>query len=89
VGLLILLLVIRGLPVFLYGDSMDIKDRLRFTLYSATGLPIIVIVTEIGIASGLMREERAAALLCAGMLSVVLFPILARYVKNTEFSQRV
>jgi len=48
-----------------------------------------VIVTEIGIASGLMREERAAALLCAGMLSVVLFPILARYVKNTEFSQRV
>jgi len=73
-GLLFLLLVIRGLPVFLYGDAMDLKDRLRFTLYSATGLPIIVIVTEIGISSGLMREERAAALLCAGMLSVVLFP---------------
>ncbi|MEN9681627.1 MAG: hypothetical protein RLZZ627_1520 [Pseudomonadota bacterium] len=88
VGLLILLLVIRGLPVFLYGEAMDLKDRLRFTLYSATGLPIIVIVTEIGIASGLMREERAAALLCAGMLSVVLFPILARHVKNTDFSKR-
>lgn len=82
VGLLVLLLVIRGLPVFLYGETMDFQDKLRFTLYSATGLPIIVIVTEIGISSGLMREERAAALLCAGMLSVVLFPILAREVKD-------
>lgn len=88
VGLLILLLVIRGLPVFLYGEMMDLKDRLRFTLYSATGLPIIVIVTEIGISSGLMREERAAALLCAGMLSVVLFPMLARHVKNRDFSRQ-
>lgn len=86
-GLLILLLVIRGLPVFLYGETMDLKERLRFTLYSATGLPIIVIVTEIGVSSGLMREERAAALLCAGMLSVVLFPILARYVKQSDFSR--
>ncbi|MEY4684820.1 MAG: hypothetical protein RLZ25_1279 [Pseudomonadota bacterium] len=86
-GLLFLLLVIRGLPVFLYGDAMDLKERLRFTLYSATGLPIIVIVTEIGISSGLMREERAAALLCAGMLSVVLFPILARYIKENDISR--
>lgn len=86
-GLLLLLLVIRGIPVFLYGDEMDLKERLRFTLYSATGLPIIVIVTEIGISSGLMREERAAALLCAGMLSVVLFPILARQVKNADLSR--
>jgi len=87
VGLLILLLVIRGLPVFLYGDTMDLKEKLRFTLYSATGLPIIVIVTEIGISSGLMREERAAALLCAGMLSVVIFPILARLVKERDFAR--
>ena len=87
VGLLILLLVIRGLPVFLYGDAMDLKEKLRFTLYSATGLPIIVIVTEIGISSGLMREERAAALLCAGMLSVVIFPMLARLVKERDFAR--
>jgi hypothetical protein len=50
-------------------------------------LPIIVIVTEIGISSGLMREERAAALLCAGMLSVVIFPILARLVKERDFAR--
>lgn len=86
-GLLGLLLIIRGLPVFLYGEAMDLKDKLRFTLYSATGLPIIVIVTEIGISSGLMREDRAASLLCAGMLSVVLFPLLARHVRDREFAR--
>lgn len=81
-GLLILLLVIRGAPVFLYLDALDFRNKLRFTLYSATGLPIIVIVTEIGISSGLMRPERAAALLCAGMLSVLVFPLLARSIGN-------
>jgi Kef-type K+ transport system membrane component KefB len=83
VGLLILLLVIRGVPVFLYAKAMDLNDKLRFTLYSATGLPIIVIVTEIGVSSGLMRPERGAALLCAGMISVFLFPLLAQKIKNS------
>lgn len=82
-GLLVLLLIIRGAPVFLYQDALNFKEKLRFTLYSATGLPIIVIVTEIGIASGLMLPERAAALLCAGMLSVMVFPILARNLGET------
>ena len=84
VGLLVLLLVIRGLPVFLYAKTMDLNEKLRFTLYSATGLPIIVIVTEIGVSSGLMRPERAAALLCAGMVSVFLFPLLARRFRNPD-----
>lgn len=85
VGLLILLLIIRGVPVFLYSKEMSLQDKLRFTLYSATGLPIIVIVTEIGISSELMRPERAAALLCAGMISVFLFPLLAEKIKASEF----
>ena len=85
VGLLILLLIIRGVPVFLYSKEMSLQGKLRFTLYSATGLPIIVIVTEIGISSELMRPERAAALLCAGMISVFLFPLLAEKIKASEF----
>ena len=81
-GLLVLLVIIRGAPVFLYRDEMSLEDKLRFTLYSATGLPIIVIVTEIGINSGLMRPERATSLLCAGMLSVLIFPLMAEAIRD-------
>lgn len=81
-GLLVLLLLIRGIPVFLFEREMALKEKLRFSLYSATGLPIIVIITEIGVSSGLMLQERAAALMCAGILSVLLFPILASKIRE-------
>lgn len=87
-GLLILLLIIRGVPVFLYRDELSLNDKLRFTLYSATGLPIIVITTEIGIETGLMLPERATALLIAGMLSVVLFPLAAKVLSVSPITQR-
>lgn len=86
-GLLVLLLVIRGVPVFLYQQDLSREEKIRFTLYSATGLPIMVIVTEIGVDSGLMRPERATALLCAGMLSVVVFPLLADLARAGRFSR--
>jgi hypothetical protein len=46
-------------------------------LLSATGLPIIVAVTAIGVESGLLEPTTAAALVGAGMLSVLLFPLVA------------
>jgi hypothetical protein len=48
-----------------------------FAFYSATGLPLIIIISEIGVSSGLMPPDRAAILVSAGMISVLLFPILA------------
>lgn len=43
-------------------------------LWSATGLPLIVVITSIATAEGTMRPENAASLVAAGMLSVLLFP---------------
>jgi Kef-type K+ transport system membrane component KefB len=77
VVLLILFVVVRGAPVLLYKDELAPEDRLPFALYSATGLPLIVIITEIGVEAGVMLPERAAALVSAGMISVLVFPILA------------
>ena len=82
IALLGLLILVRGVPVFLYKQDLAPADRLPFALYSATGLPLIVIITEIGVSSGLMPQDRAAVLVCAGMISVFLFPILARRVRN-------
>ncbi|WP_445366646.1 cation:proton antiporter [Methylomonas sp. BW4-1] len=75
--LLGLLILIRGVPVLLYIQALAPNDRLPFALYSATGLPMIVIISEIGVSSGLMAPDRAAVLVGAGMISVLLFPVLA------------
>ena len=40
-------------------------------------LILIIIISEIGVSSGLMPPDRAAILVSAGMISVLLFPILA------------
>ncbi|WP_374089209.1 cation:proton antiporter [Methylomicrobium lacus] len=75
--LLGLLLLVRGAPVFLYKKDLDADEQIPFAFYSATGLPLIVIISEIGVSAGLMSPDRATILVCAGMLSVLLFPVLA------------
>ena len=52
-------------------------DPRAIVLLSATGLPIIVSVTAIGVESGLLATTTAAALVGAGMLSVLVFPLVA------------
>ena len=47
-------------------------------LFSATGLPLIVVITTIGLEEGRMYPVNAAALVAAGMLSVLLYPMIAR-----------
>ena len=45
-------------------------------MLGATGLPIIVAVTDIGVEAGELAAGTAAALVGAGMLSVLLFPLI-------------
>ena len=44
---------------------------------TATSLPLIVALTEIGLDNGTMLPENAAALVGAGVLSVLVFPLVA------------
>ena len=76
VGLfLVLMLVARGVPVFLlYLKVLTPPERVPMALLSATGLPLIVVITSIALAEGKMLPVNAAALVAAGMLSVLLFP---------------
>jgi hypothetical protein len=60
-----------------------------FVLYVSTALPLIVAITEIGVATGKMRSDNAAALVGAGMLSVLLFPLFALILRNrSAFARR-
>jgi Kef-type K+ transport system membrane component KefB len=72
-----LLVFVRVGPLFLYKKELTPDEKISFLFYSATGLPLIVIISEIGVSSGLMPADRASILVSAGMISVLLFPILA------------
>lgn len=75
-----LLLVIRGVPqFFIYRSAIpETRQRARFSLFVATALPIIVAVTSIETDNGVMTPEVAAALVGAGALSVLIFPLIAQ-----------
>jgi Kef-type K+ transport system membrane component KefB len=75
---LLLLLVVRGIPGTLAAPAgSSWRDRTSIALFSATGLPIIVAVTNIALEQKAMSAGTASALVGAGMLSVLLFPLLA------------
>ncbi len=70
-----LMLVVRGLPALvLYRKVLPAAQRTALAFFSGTGLPLIVVITGIGVSAGRMRPSNAAALVAAGILSVVLFP---------------
>jgi Kef-type K+ transport system membrane component KefB len=74
---LALFVVVRGLPALMVRRDLDLRTRLALGLVSATQLPLVVAVAEIGVQSGKLRPETAASLVGAGMASVLLFPIAA------------
>ena len=85
---LVLMLVVRGGPaLLLYRRVLPSVQRLPLALFSATGLPLIVVITTIGTTEGRILPENAAALVGAGMVSVLLFPATGlRMLRNTASS---
>lgn len=74
---LLVLLAVRGLPSALAApQGSDRKTTAAVVLLGATGLPIIVAVTAIGVDEGLISSGLASVLVGAGMLSVLLFPLI-------------
>ncbi|MFJ2553739.1 cation:proton antiporter [Microbacterium sp. NPDC087591] len=80
---LIALLVIRGSAAqFSAPDRATVRDRVALGLLTATGLPIIVAVTAIGVDEKMIGTGTAAALVGAGMLSVLFFPVLGMLLRG-------
>ncbi|GAA1140707.1 cation:proton antiporter [Kribbella jejuensis] len=74
---LLALLIVRGIPAFLSVRELGTRSTAAIGLLQATSLPFIVTATQIGVVTGLMKPVTAAALVCAGLLSVLLFPAIA------------
>jgi len=86
-----------GLLFFLAGFEVDLRKIrgrpitlavmgwfLSLALISATALPLVVAITEIGVSTSQMRSETAAAVVGAGMPSVLLYPLAAIIFRKTR-----
>ncbi|MBT2516073.1 cation:proton antiporter [Streptomyces sp. ISL-90] len=83
-----LFLVVRGIPSLLAAPPGSSRRDLAATaFFGATGLPIIVAVSAIGVDQGDLSSGTAAALVGAGMLSVLLFPLIALAVRERRSSE--
>ena len=71
---LLALLLARGLPAALYRPMVGERGSLAAALLQATSLPFIVAATGIGMELGILSPAIGAAMVVAGLLSVVLFP---------------
>jgi Kef-type K+ transport system membrane component KefB len=76
VFVVVLLLIRGGSGVLTAPRGASRTDRWALMLLSATGLPIIVAVTGIGVQRGELTSSLAASMVGAGMVSVLLFPML-------------
>jgi Kef-type K+ transport system membrane component KefB len=74
---LALLLLVRGVPALAYRGALGGRDTLAAALLQASSLPFLVAATQIGLAAGAISSANAAALVAAGLVSVLVFPTTA------------
>jgi Kef-type K+ transport system membrane component KefB len=71
------LFVTRGVPALIYRSVIDAKHTAAAALMQATSLPFIVAASTIGVELQLIDPAESAALIGAGLLSVLAFPLVA------------
>ena len=87
------LLAVRGLPALLYRRLLGTRKAAIAGLLQSTSLPFIVAATAIGLDLGVIDAATSAALIAAGLLSVVIFPatglalLRSRMPSDIEFSK--
>src|SRR5215831_425897 len=74
---LVALLLVRGVPALLYRPLVGSRRSVVAGLLQATSLSFIVAASQIGLQLGLITKATSAALIAAGLLSVLIFPLIA------------
>ena len=74
---LVALLLVRGVPAILYRRRLDTRHTVIAGLLQATSLTFIVAATQIGVQLHLISSAVSAALVAAGLLSVIIYPLIA------------
>ncbi len=74
---LLSLLIVRGVPAVLYARAVGSRGAVAAGFLQATSLPVIVTAASIGLAIHAIAPVTASALVAAGLLSVLVFPLTA------------
>jgi Kef-type K+ transport system membrane component KefB len=74
---LLAVLVARGVPALIELRTRGARASVAIGLLQATSLPFIVTAAQIGMTLGKISTVTGAALVCAGLLSVLIFPLAA------------
>ncbi|MYR41185.1 cation:proton antiporter, partial [Streptomyces sp. SID5910] len=81
---LLLVLLVRGVPVYLLAPrDLDPTDRRALALFASTCLPLVVAITTIGVDQKLLGSDEAASLVGAAMISVLVLPLIATRLRST------
>ncbi|MGB5953549.1 MAG: cation:proton antiporter, partial [Ornithinimicrobium sp.] len=87
--IVVLIPLVRGGPVWLierYTDTgsglQSRSERAQLAMFAATGLPIIVAVTQVAVAADLMSTANASLLVAGGATTVLIFPLLAQVIQR-------
>jgi Kef-type K+ transport system membrane component KefB len=74
----VLLLIVRGLPALLvYRRALAVRQRVEMAFITATTLPLLIALAAIGERDGVMLPATSAALVGAGVLAVLVYPLIA------------
>jgi Kef-type K+ transport system membrane component KefB len=84
---LVALLAARGLPAALYARAVGTRRAAAAGLLQATSLSFLVVAGRIGTDLGLITPANNAALVAAGLLSVLLFPLGALTLLSPDASR--
>jgi Kef-type K+ transport system membrane component KefB len=71
------LFAVRALPALLYRSQLGMRRTMAAGFLQATSLPFIVAAVQIGQRLGVLPAASGAALIAAGLVSVLLFPAIA------------
>nr|WP_250649253.1 MULTISPECIES: cation:proton antiporter [unclassified Actinomyces] len=92
-AVLVLLVLVRGLPVWVAASAerrtdgarvFSLRQSTQVAVYSTTALPIIVAVTQVAVDSGAMSQAVASSLVLAGAVSVLVMPVLGLLLQSEE-----
>lgn len=83
--------IMRGVIVYIrerytntYSNLNSRKEQLALSLYSATGLPVIVAVAGIAESSKIITTDMAGVMITSGALTVLIFPLIANLIMKQK-----
>jgi Kef-type K+ transport system membrane component KefB len=83
------LLLVRAVPAFLYRPLVGNRRMIAGGLLQASSLSFLIVAAQIGVELGLISRANSAALVAAGLFSVLIFPVLALLVMRRSKMKQV